>query len=57
MVFTLGLAAICWSTWKTRNKACIDKRTLKDPYDIARISGMFLHEILDRVCIQKSRHK
>jgi hypothetical protein len=24
-IYMFGLAAICWATWKTRNKICFDK--------------------------------
>jgi hypothetical protein len=29
-----GLPAICWSIWKTRNKACFEKIMLKNPIEI-----------------------
>jgi hypothetical protein len=29
-----GLAAICWSIWKSRNKACFEKIMIKNPIEI-----------------------
>jgi hypothetical protein len=29
-----GLAAVCWSIWKIRNKACFEKIMIKNPIDI-----------------------
>jgi hypothetical protein len=29
-VVMLGLAAICWSIWKVRNKTCFDKKPIRD---------------------------
>ena len=31
---TLGIAAICWAIWKTRNKACFEGKLLKNPASI-----------------------
>jgi hypothetical protein len=33
-VHALGLAAICWATWKARNKACFENKTIKHPTEI-----------------------
>jgi hypothetical protein len=33
-VYTFGLAAVCWATWKTRNKACFGKIRVKHPVEI-----------------------
>ena len=30
----LGVSAICWAIWKSRNKACFDKIIIKSPLDI-----------------------
>jgi hypothetical protein len=29
-----GLAVICWPTWKCHNRACFDKKFLKNPSEI-----------------------
>jgi hypothetical protein len=31
---TLGIAAICWAIWKTRNKCCFEGRKIKNPAEI-----------------------
>jgi hypothetical protein len=31
---TLGIAAICWVIWKTRNKTCFEGKALHDPASI-----------------------
>jgi len=33
-VYTFGLAAICWAIWKSRNRACFDKKMVKNPIEI-----------------------
>lgn len=33
-IHTFGLAAICWATWKDRNKACFEKKIIKHPAEI-----------------------
>lgn len=33
-VYTFGLAAICWASWKCRNKTCFDKKKLKSLIEI-----------------------
>jgi hypothetical protein len=30
----VGVAAICWAIWKTRNKACFDGKLLNDPISV-----------------------
>jgi len=30
----IGIAAICWAIWKTRNKACFEGKLLNDPVSI-----------------------
>jgi hypothetical protein len=30
----LGLLAICWVIWKTRNKICFEKKFIKNPCEI-----------------------
>lgn len=41
-VHTFGLAAICWALWKCRNKACFDKKLLKNPIEIIIHSCSFM---------------
>lgn len=31
---TLGIAAVCWAIWKTRNKTCFEGKALHDPASI-----------------------
>jgi hypothetical protein len=31
MFYTFGIAAICWSIWKTRNKACFENKLIRNP--------------------------
>ena len=33
-VYNFGLAAICWAIWKSRNRACFDKKMVKNPIEI-----------------------
>jgi hypothetical protein len=33
-VYMLCVAAICWATWKARNKACFDKKYVNNPDEI-----------------------
>lgn len=33
-VYTFGLAAICWATWKARNVACFENKLIKHPAEI-----------------------
>lgn len=28
---TFGIAAICWAIWKSRNRACFEKKYIQDP--------------------------
>ena len=30
----MGVVAICWAIWKSRNKACFDKEIIKSPLEI-----------------------
>lgn len=34
MVYTFGFAAICWAIWKCRNRACFDKKIIKNLAEI-----------------------
>ena len=45
--YTCGCAAICWAIWKSRNKACFDKKVIKSPVNIIMHIGFFF-EILGR---------
>jgi len=29
-----GIGAICWAIWKSRNKACFEKKLIKNPLEI-----------------------
>jgi hypothetical protein len=33
-VFVVGLAAVCWSVWKTRNNVCFEEKRMKAPTEI-----------------------
>lgn len=33
-LIVVGVAAIIWAIWKTRNKACFDKKLPNDPTDV-----------------------
>ena len=33
-VHICGCVAVCWAIWKCRNKACFDKKTIKNPLEI-----------------------
>lgn len=41
-IYLKGLAAICWSIWKSRNKAGFDKILIKHPCDILFQVSTFL---------------
>ncbi|KQK05369.2 hypothetical protein BRADI_2g19695v3, partial [Brachypodium distachyon] len=30
----VGIAAICWATWKIRNRACFEKRLIRSPAEL-----------------------
>ena len=38
---TLGIAAICWAIWKTRNTVCFEGKSVTNPVT-------FAHELLGR---------
>jgi hypothetical protein len=40
--FLYGLAAICWATWKTHNKACFEKIPIKNPCEILFLACTFM---------------
>ena len=31
---TIGIAAVCWSIWKTRNKCCFEDKIIKNPISV-----------------------
>jgi hypothetical protein len=33
-VYIVGCAAVCWAIWKCRNKACFDKKMIKNPLGV-----------------------
>jgi hypothetical protein len=41
-VYVLGLAAICWTTWKAKNRTCFDKKSIKSPMDVLFSACVFL---------------
>lgn len=34
MAIPWGIAPICWAIWKNRNKACFEKKAIKNPLEI-----------------------
>jgi hypothetical protein len=42
-VYTLIVAAICWSFWKRRNKTCFDRKPLRSPIEIIIHAGAFMN--------------
>jgi hypothetical protein len=47
-VYVLGLAAICWATWKARNRTCFDKKPIKSPMDVCSYN-------IGQICMLKGR--
>jgi hypothetical protein len=41
-VHHFGFSAICWATWKSRNKAVFDKKLIKHPAEIIIHACVFL---------------
>jgi hypothetical protein len=41
--YMFGLAAICWATWKSRNRACFEKKLIKNPCEIFFSACAFMH--------------
>jgi hypothetical protein len=39
----LGLAAICWAIWKARNRACFEKKLIKNPIEIIFSACALMH--------------
>ena len=42
LVHTFGLAAICWAIWKSRNRACFDKKMIKHLAEILIQASAFI---------------
>jgi hypothetical protein len=40
--YMLDVAAICWATWKCRNKVCFDKKPIKNPGEIMFAACAFM---------------
>jgi len=38
----VGLAAVCWAIWRTRNSVCFDKKRIKSPTEIVCMICSFL---------------
>jgi len=41
-VHFVGLAAICWTVWKTRNNVCFEGKRIKSPTEIICLIGSTL---------------
>jgi hypothetical protein len=41
--YMMGLAAICWAIWKTRNIICLEKNVSKSPVQILYKSCAFMN--------------
>uniref|UniRef100_A0A8I6Y990 Uncharacterized protein n=1 Tax=Hordeum vulgare subsp. vulgare TaxID=112509 RepID=A0A8I6Y990_HORVV len=41
-IYTVGLAAVCWSIWLTRNRATFEKKLIKTPFEIAFTTSAFM---------------
>jgi hypothetical protein len=37
------LAAICWATWKLRNRACFEKKLINSPLDLISYAVVFMN--------------
>ena len=42
LVHTFGLVAVCWAIWKSRNRACFDKKVIKHPAEILIQASAFM---------------
>ena len=38
----IGLAAICWAIWTTRNNSCFEKKSIRSPTEIVCSTSSFL---------------
>uniref|UniRef100_A0A8I6Y2N0 Reverse transcriptase zinc-binding domain-containing protein n=1 Tax=Hordeum vulgare subsp. vulgare TaxID=112509 RepID=A0A8I6Y2N0_HORVV len=41
-IYTVGLAAVCWSIWLARNRATFEKKWIKTPFEIAFTTSAFI---------------
>jgi len=41
-VHAVGLAAVCWAIWRTRNAVCFDNKKIKSPTEIVCMICSFL---------------
>jgi hypothetical protein len=37
-----GVVAVCWAIWKSRNRACFDKKLIKNPIEIICHAGALM---------------
>jgi hypothetical protein len=42
-VYMLGLAAICWAIWKARNRACFEKKLIRNHNEVIFSAYLFMH--------------
>lgn len=38
----IGLAAICWAIWRSRNNACFEKRIIRSPTEVICLASTFI---------------
>jgi len=38
----VGLAAICWSIWRSRNNVCFEKKKIRSPTEIICLASSFI---------------
>jgi hypothetical protein len=41
-IYMLGLAAICWSIWKARNRTCFEKKHINCPSEVLYSACIFM---------------
>lgn len=41
-LYAMGLAAICWAIWRTRNSICFEQKIMKSPIEIVCMICLFL---------------
>ena len=39
----IGLAAICWTIWKTWNNSCFEQKLISSPMEIVCLASSFLN--------------
>jgi hypothetical protein len=42
-VYMFSLDAICWTIWKARNRACFEKKFIKNPNEVIFSACLFMH--------------